>query len=97
MARYEGLEWMNIAAASMALGLESAGVIGLRAVKAAGGGPKAAEEAWRMYSEKLTAFAELQGRLLAGSLGATPAATVRGTVKHYRRKVAANRRRLSKP
>jgi hypothetical protein len=73
MARNEALEWMEIATATMALALESAGVVGLRAAKAAKGGPNAADEAWRMYSEKLTALAELQTRLLMGTLGATPA------------------------
>jgi hypothetical protein len=97
MARNQALEWMEIAAATMTLGLESAGVIGLRAVKAARGDPKATEEAWRMCLEKFTALVELQASLLLGSLGATPVAAAKETLKHYRRKVAANRRRLSKP
>ena len=96
MARSEAFAWLEVAAATMTLALESAGVIGLRAVKAARGGPNATDEAWRMYSEKFTAFAELQARLLRGTLGATPAAAAKGSLKHYRRKVAANRRRLSK-
>lgn len=90
----ETLEWMEIAAAAAALGMESASVIGLRA--AAYGSPKAADEAWRMWSEKVLALAELQVRLLTGSLGDTPAVATNETVKHYRRKVAANRRRLSR-
>lgn len=92
----ETLEWMDIATAAAALGMESASVIGLRAAGAAFGGPKAADEAWRMWSEKIVALAELQVRLLTGSLGVTPAAATSETVKHYRRKVAANRRRLGR-
>ena len=96
MRQNEAFEWMEIAAASMALGMESAGVIGLRLAGAAAGGPNAADEAWRMWSEKFTALAELQTRFLSGSLGSTPSGTARATLKHYRRKVAANRRRLGK-
>jgi hypothetical protein len=94
VARSEAFDWMNIAIATMALGAESASVIGLRAAKASEGGPKAAAEAWRMYSEKVASLAELQTRFLAGSLGATPLGTAQATLKHYRGKVAANRRRL---
>lgn len=94
--RNEAFEWMEIAAASVALGMESAGVIGLRVAGAAAGGPGAADEAWRMWSEKVTAFAELQTRFLTGTLGSTPSGTARATLKHYRGKVAANRRRLGK-
>ena len=96
MARNEVFAWIEIATTTMTLALESAGVIGLRAVKAASGGPSATDEAWRMYSEKFTALAELQARLFRGTLGATPAAAAKGSLKHYRRKVAANRRRLGK-
>lgn len=96
MARNEAFVWMEIATGTMTLALESAGVIGLRAAKAARGGSSATDEAWRMYSEKFTAIAELQARLLMGTLGATPAAAAKGSLKRYRRKVAANRRRLSK-
>jgi hypothetical protein len=62
---------MEVAAAAVALGVESASVIGLRAA-AAYGGPRAADEAWRMWSEKVLALAELQVLLLTGSLGVTP-------------------------
>lgn len=96
MTRNEALEWMEITAATMALAMESAGVVGLRAVKAAKGGPSAADEAWRMYSEKITALAELQIRLLMGPFGLTPAVAARQSLRHYRRKVADNRRRLSR-
>lgn len=96
MRRNEALEWMEIAAATTALGMESAGVIGLRVAGATLGGPGAADEAWRMWSEKVIALAELQTRLLTGSLGITPAGAARETLKHYRRKVAANRRRLAR-
>ena len=87
---------MEIAAATAALGMESAGVVGMRMAKAASGGPNAADEAWRMWSEKVVALAELQTRLLTGSLGVTSSGAAKATLKHYRGKVSANRRRLSK-
>ena len=96
MRRNEALEWIDIGAATVALGVESAGVVGLRLAGAAMGGPRAIEEAWLMCSEKVAALAELQAKLIAGSLGATPSRAANVTLKHYRRKVAANRRRLVK-
>ncbi len=96
MRRNEALEWMEIAAATTSLGFESAGVIGLRLLGVSIGNPKQAEEAWRMWSEKTVALAEPQTRFFTGSLGATPSGAVKATLKHYRRKVAANRRRLGK-
>ena len=92
----EALDWMEIAAETAALGFESAAVMGLRFAGAARGGRKAEREAWRMYSEKVVAFAELQTMFLTGSLGTTSSAAARRTLKHYRGKVSANRRRLSR-
>ena len=96
MRRNDALKWMEIAGSAAVLGMESAAVIGLRFAGAAAGGPKALDEAWLMWSEKVNAFVELQTRLVTGSLGSTPAGAVSSTLKHYRRKVAANRRRLSR-
>src|SRR6185369_13396780 len=86
MDRNDALEWMEIGAATTTLAWEAAGVVALRMAEAANGGPNAHKEAWRMCSEKAIALAELYAGLLTGSLGATPAAAARETVKHYRRK-----------
>ena len=94
MARNEALEWIEIANATMRLAFECADVVGLRAAKAAKGGSNATDEAWLMWSEKVQSLAELQARLLLGSMGRTPATTTKRTLTHYRRKVAANRKRL---
>ncbi len=85
---------MEIGTATMTLALESASVIGLRAAKAAKGGPGSTDEAWRMCSEKFIALAELQALMLMGTLGATPTEAAKKSLNHYQRKVAANRRRL---
>jgi hypothetical protein len=92
----EQVEWMTVAVATFALGAESAAVMGLRALKTANGGSQAADEMWRMYTEKLITLAELQTRFLGGSLGTTPSETTRKAVMLYRHKVAANCRRLAK-
>ena len=69
MPRNQALEWIEIANATMRLAFESADVVGLRAAKAAKGGSKATDEAWLMWSEKVQSLAELQTRLLLGSMG----------------------------
>ena len=64
-------------------------MIGLRAMKLATG-TASADETSRMVSEKIEAAMALHLRALTGDVG--PATTV----AHYRRKVRANRRRLSR-
>jgi hypothetical protein len=71
------------------LAAESQQVIWLRLFKLAAGGPKASAEARRMVSEKLALAAQAGVGVVTGE---TPA----GTVKRYRKKVRANRRRLSR-
>jgi len=48
-----------------------------------------------MVTERIRAAIDLQTRLMTGALGVTPRATTESTLKLYRRKVAANNRRLS--
>ena len=71
------------------LAVESQQVIWLRSMRLAGGGAKASAEARRMVSEKLTAAAQAAAGAV---LGDSPARTA----KRYRKKVRANRRRLSR-
>lgn len=74
------------------LGAEAATVMGLRTMKIAAGGAAGEREARRMVSEKIEAAQALQ----VMALGVTAPGAVDKTLKHYRRKVRANRRRLSK-
>lgn len=78
------------------LGMESAVVIGLRTMKIAAGGAAATAETERMFTEKIAAAAELP-LALAASGGTSPAALTRSTLRHYSKKVRANRKRLSSP
>jgi hypothetical protein len=61
------------------------------------GGAGAAAEADRTVSEKVAAPVELQKLALTGGLGFGPETAASKTLAHYRRKVRANRRRLSGP
>jgi len=88
--------WLGVGLSVWSLGLEASTVIGLRAMKIAAGGPAGEAEAKRMVSEKIEAGMALQILALAGGLGVTPHGAAAKTLTHYRRKVRANRRRLSK-
>jgi hypothetical protein len=94
MAR--GNPWARLTMDAWALGFEASAVIGLRTLKLAAGGPAAQAEAERMVSEKVAAGLALRQRALTGGLGYSPASATAKTLAHYRRKVRANRRRLSK-
>ena len=71
-------------------------MIGLRTLKMAAGGPDADAERQRMVSEKIAAGLAWQALALTGGLGLTPQGAAAKTLTHYRRRVRANRRRLSK-
>lgn len=88
--------WIRLTLDAWGLGLEASSVIGLRVLKLAAGGAAAQAEAVRMVSEKAEAGAALQAMALSGALGPTAHGAAAKTLKHYRRKVRANRRRLSK-
>ena len=89
--------WIAIGWNAWSLGLEAMAVIGLRTLKIAAGGAAGEAEAQRMVTEKVAAGLALQTMALSGDLGFTPEAAASRTLTHYRRKVRANRRRLSKP
>ena len=96
MKRSRANPWFGIGWDAWRLGMEASAVIGLRTLKIAQGGAAGQAEAERMVSEKLKAGLELQALALTGGLGATPASASARTLAHYRRRVNANRRRLSK-
>ncbi|MBC9034272.1 hypothetical protein IAG41_17925 [Sphingomonas sp. JC676] len=89
---YEG--WTSASMDAWALSIEASTVIGLRVAKMAAGGPGASGEAYLMVSEKMQSVFELQSAMMSGRLGASPLTGTRKVLKHYRRKVKANRKRL---
>jgi hypothetical protein len=87
--------WLRLSLDAWSLGLEASAVIGLRTLKIAAGGPGAEAETRRMIGEKVEAGLALQSKLLTGELGLSPDVAASRTLTHYRRKVRANRRRLT--
>jgi len=90
-----GKSWIEAGMAGWMLGIEAAQVITLRMIKLAAGGKAAKAEAKRMVAEKIKANSNLAVRALSGGLGSTPQDVAKKTANHYRRKVRANRKRLS--
>jgi hypothetical protein len=78
------------------LGAEAMGVIAQRGALIALGGAKAQLEAERMVAEKAECAWQLGIALATGGLGARPETIARRTLGHYRKRVRANRRRLSR-
>lgn len=77
------------------LWVEAGSVIALRSVRISLGDPESGDEMVRMVTEKMWAGLELGVALATGRLGYDPGTVYRRTVKHYRRAVRGNLRRLS--
>jgi len=73
----------------MMLGIEANRVIGLRMMKLMHGGRGARREARLMVTEKMDAALEANARIMAG-------ASADEIIRTYRRRVAANAKRLAK-
>jgi len=89
-------QWWELATDSWRLGLEAQAVVGLRLAKLAAGDAAAAAEAQRMVSEKVLAAAEAQARTMSDILAGQARHAPKRNLALYRRKVRANRRRLSR-
>ncbi|HQR89975.1 MAG: hypothetical protein B7Y78_06980 [Caulobacter sp. 35-67-4] len=88
--------WAGLAWNAWAMGLEASTVIGLRTMKIAAGGAAAQAEIDLMVGEKMTAAMTLPMLAMTGQLGTNGPAVAAGSISHLRKKVRANRRRLSK-
>lgn len=88
--------WMRAGLDFWLLAIEASLVATMRLTRIAAGGPQAVGESQLMLSEKIAAAMELQMKLAGTMPGATPLDATQRTVRHYRGKVAANRRRLSR-
>ena len=91
-----GMEWPMLAMQSWWLAAESSSVIWMRCARLAQGGAAGDREAMRMVTEKWQAQAEIAMALATGRFGIEPHSIATQTVSHYRRKVRANRKRLSR-
>lgn len=88
--------WAGLAWDAWAMGLEASSVIGMRTLKIAAGGAAADAEIRLMVGEKVTAAMTLPMLAMTGQLGANPTAVAARSLTYLRKKVRANRRRLSK-
>ena len=88
--------WYRIGLDAWSLGLEASSVIALRTGKLLAGGTSARKEARRMVSEKIKAATALQALALSGGLGTSAHKAAAKMLAHYRTKVRANRRRLTR-
>jgi hypothetical protein len=85
----------NLAFQGTMLAIEAQQVIGLRLAKLATGGPEVRHEAQLMVSEKLATLAEGGQMMMTAVLGGKQDLGADKVIQLYRRKVRANRRRLS--
>jgi hypothetical protein len=89
--------WFTLSMQMMRLGMESQMIILQRLSRIQMGGPMAQKEAVRMVTEKTTAAAtEAFAMSIALASGKSPQSALESTVRSYRKKVAANRRRLTR-
>jgi hypothetical protein len=88
--------WFSLGFDMWMLGAEASSVVALRTMKMAAGGAAADAEASRMVTEKIAAGFALSQRAMSGQLGTTMPGIASAAVADYRRKVRANRRRLTK-
>ena len=89
--------WFRLGMDAWFLTIEASSVIALRVLKAAAGGASAEAEASRMVNEKIESGLALQAKAMTGGLGPTTHGAAAKVIAHYRRKVKANRRRLTVP
>ncbi len=87
-------DWMKLATDSYLLWADSMMVIGMRTSDMMTGRGSSHENV-RMVTEKVQANAELAAKLFWGG-PTTPEKAAHKAVRHYRKRVRANRRRLSK-
>ena len=89
--------WFDLSMSMMRLGIEAQQVVALRTVKLMTGGAAADAEANLMVTEKMQAAADAGMAMMVGTMqGKSQAAIAKQVVGTYRRKTAANRRRLTR-
>ncbi len=95
MTKNSFFDFAGMAFESTMLAIESQQVIAMRLTKFAFGGPDVQREAELMVSEKLDSMAEASRMLVMAALGGQSDGADK-VMKHYRKKVSANVKRLSR-
>ncbi|MBW8816365.1 MAG: hypothetical protein JF588_23340 [Caulobacterales bacterium] len=88
--------WLRLNLDLMQLSAEASGVVALRMMKLAAGGAAATAEAERIVAEKVAAAAEVQVQAWSSAVAGAAHLAPGRAVAHVRRKVRANRRRLTR-
>lgn len=89
--------WAALATQAALVGWEAQAVIALRLLRLAAGGGRGRAEAQRMVAEKLAAAVEAQAAAVAATIeGRRPPRAGNKALGVYRKRVRANRRRLSR-
>lgn len=87
--------WALLVAETGLLALDAATVMWLRLSRLALLDAHSAMAEWqKLAGEKVESALTLQARAVGGKLGSSHISVARGTVRHYRKAVAANRRSL---
>ena len=89
--------WFALTFKTIQLGLDAQSVIALRMMRSASGGPAAEAEMSRMVVDKAEAIVEAQGAATAAVMTGSKDHVVAGkTLDVFRKRVRANKRRLSR-
>jgi hypothetical protein len=89
--------WFALTFKTIQLGLDAQSVIALRMMRLASGGPAAEAEMSRMVVDKAEAIVEAQGAATAAVMTGSKDHVVAGkTLDVFRKRVRANKRRLSR-
>lgn len=89
--------WLTLSFKAFQLGLDAQKVVALRMMRLASGGTRAEVEASRMVVEKAAAVTEAQIATTAAAMAGHKDHVVAGKVlKVFRKRVRANKRRLSR-
>jgi len=89
--------WLALGSQAARVGWEAQAVIALRMMRIAAGGARGRAEVQRMVAEKLAAAVEAQAAAVAASIeGRGARRSGRKALGVYRKRVRANRRRLSR-
>jgi hypothetical protein len=89
--------WVSLSLKSLQVGIEAQSVIALRMLRLAAGGARMKAEVRRLATEKALAAAEAQAAAAVASMkGRKKHAIVAKALGVYKKRVRANRRRLSR-
>jgi hypothetical protein len=89
--------WFALSLNAVQLGIEAQSVIALRMLRFASGGARMEAEATRMVTEKVAAAVEAQTAAAVAAVSGRPQHVVANkALKVFKKRVLANRRRLSR-